>query len=482
MIVFLKVDWTDPTTLYYHLAEPGAEVLAHPDNFRYCTAVGQVLAFSLMALGPPASRRQHGQEERRLATESLKRWDEDCETILRSITVSERKPLLDSPAFKPTTYMTVDRSPYFLRQNKNKSWTAGTNHPNARGNRSSEPSDDESRPRMPDTPSPAQPRSRGQRSQRGLAQRPRGDSGQNSSSRDGGNGGGGGGGGGDRQYCTQKCLVGLVRGRLLDVKCPNATLHRGQNGSRVRHPVDHATWLRLLREQLRETLDDGVTRIGKQGARGVLFQVTLLAHGYTFVSKGTVPEFVGHLQHEAAVYQRLGPLHGICVPVFLGAVDLRDIGRVHHYDFRVRIVHMIFLAWAGNDLNEVGTSEAAQRDLSRGLVRSVRSLHAMGVAHMDVWKPNALWSREAGRVMVIDFERAVLMDPPQPSPSPRPPLAQVVPNKKARAAEGVGCGKAVGQTSHKVERDRQVWDDISAARSIFKLQKCAHSPCTLYVH
>lgn len=56
-IVFLKIDWTDPTVLYYHLAEPGPEVLAHPDNFRYCTAVGQVLAFSLMALGSPGRAR-----------------------------------------------------------------------------------------------------------------------------------------------------------------------------------------------------------------------------------------------------------------------------------------------------------------------------------------------------------------------------------------------------------------------------------------
>jgi hypothetical protein len=59
-IVFLKINWQDPGTLYVHLAEPGPEVLAHPDNLRSCTAVSQTLTFSLMAIGPPRRRRQHG--------------------------------------------------------------------------------------------------------------------------------------------------------------------------------------------------------------------------------------------------------------------------------------------------------------------------------------------------------------------------------------------------------------------------------------
>lgn len=53
-IVFLKIQWDDPTVLYYHLAEPSSEVQTHLDASRYCTAVAQVLAFSLMALGRQA--------------------------------------------------------------------------------------------------------------------------------------------------------------------------------------------------------------------------------------------------------------------------------------------------------------------------------------------------------------------------------------------------------------------------------------------
>ncbi|KAH8653916.1 hypothetical protein BGZ61DRAFT_287905, partial [Ilyonectria robusta] len=75
-IVFLRVDWEEPETLYYHLAEPGPEVSAHPNHFHVCTAVGQYLAFSLMALGPPGERWMHGQEERRQATLDLSKWAE----------------------------------------------------------------------------------------------------------------------------------------------------------------------------------------------------------------------------------------------------------------------------------------------------------------------------------------------------------------------------------------------------------------------
>ncbi|KAI8396436.1 hypothetical protein FOFC_20984 [Fusarium oxysporum] len=75
-IVFLKVDWNDPETLYYHLAEPGPEVTAHPNNLQMCTAVGQYLAFTLMALGSPGERRKIWQEERMKAMENLKRYNE----------------------------------------------------------------------------------------------------------------------------------------------------------------------------------------------------------------------------------------------------------------------------------------------------------------------------------------------------------------------------------------------------------------------
>ncbi len=455
-IVFLKIDWADPTKLYYHLAEPVPEVQAHPNNFRYCTAVGQVLAFSLMALGPPGRRREreHSQDERVLAIRRLKTWKEDYEMILRAIPVSERKAPLSSPGYQPKTYSNIDRSPYLLRKKKSVTGYSDTNV--ATRSRSPESSDEESETRrMPGTPTPTQPNTRGRGSrggERGLTKRPRGDGGRGAPSHSGG--------GRSRQFCTLKCLLGLLGRGFLDEKCPNVALHRGQSDG-VHHPVDHTEWLRLLREQLRRTLDDGVVCIWKQGARGVLFQVTLLTHGYTFVAKGTVPEFVEDLEHETAVYRRLQPLQGVCVPVFLGTVDLGSLGRTYYYDFRVRVVYLMLLSWAGVSLGEAGTWEAMGNDPGRELVRSVRELHANGVAHTDVRPPNVLWCRETRRAMVIDFERAVLVDPPCP------PMVQVVSKKRARVPRGLGIVKAVDQPSSRAEHRRLLSNDVSAARSIF---------------
>ncbi|CAI0649851.1 unnamed protein product [Colletotrichum noveboracense] len=84
-IVFLRIDWAESETLLYHLAEPTAEVQAYPDHAHLWTAVGQYLAFSLMAVGLPGQRKLHGQDERRDVMKNLKTWLEDIETTLRSL-------------------------------------------------------------------------------------------------------------------------------------------------------------------------------------------------------------------------------------------------------------------------------------------------------------------------------------------------------------------------------------------------------------
>ncbi|KAG7430111.1 hypothetical protein Forpi1262_v008280 [Fusarium oxysporum f. sp. raphani] len=274
-IVFLKVDWDEPETLYYHLAEPGPEVSAHPNNVHICTAVGQYLAFTLMALGSSGERRGNKQEERLKAMENLKTWAEDFESTLRSIPENERSASSDSsPGPEPTTYKDVDRSPALPRKTTRRTAECQIGERSSRKDDRHESSDDESAPPPPppDTPTPTGRNTRqGTRRSQRLALRPRGEGGEQ-----------------DRQYCTQKCLLGMVKGGFLDPKCPNVTLHRKRCApARARHPVNHEEWLRLLWKQLQQSLDNGIRPLGEGGARGVLFQVTLLAHGYTFVSKGT---------------------------------------------------------------------------------------------------------------------------------------------------------------------------------------------------
>ncbi|KAK8010338.1 hypothetical protein PG990_009303 [Apiospora arundinis] len=156
-IVFLKVDWAEPQTLYYHLAEPGPEVLTHPNNANICSAVGQYLAFTLMALGMSGERRQHGQEERRRAMNGLQKWAEDFETTLRSVPENERSASSDNAScYVPTTYEEVERSPrrspYVLRRRKRRP-SSKVREGQSRKDLP-ESSDDDGAPKPPDTPTP----------------------------------------------------------------------------------------------------------------------------------------------------------------------------------------------------------------------------------------------------------------------------------------------------------------------------------------
>ncbi|CRK39490.1 hypothetical protein BN1708_001691, partial [Verticillium longisporum] len=279
--VFLKVDWEEPETLYYHLAEPGPEVAAHPE---------------------------HSHEQRRRVTLGLRTWAQDFEMTLRSIPESERSLSSGSSGYKPTTYEGFDRSPHARRWKRHRASRGDQVDRGTLRRDQSESSDDELTPNPPDTPTPMETRSRRRRRQET-------ESNQDAISRQPQGGGEKG-----RVYCTQKCLLGLVRSGFLDRDCPNIALHTGQDRhdrnerrfrvrkracTHVPHPVNHAEWLQLLRKQLEQSLDDGIRPLYVSGARGVLFQVTMIAYGYTFVGKGTVQAFIRDLEHEAAVYERL---------------------------------------------------------------------------------------------------------------------------------------------------------------------------------
>jgi hypothetical protein len=56
--------------------------------------------------------------------------------------------------------------------------------------------------------------------------------------------------------------------------------------------------VQLILRQLALDPDNGCEPLGKQGARGALFKLTLDSYGYTFVAKGTVGQFKANLKHE----------------------------------------------------------------------------------------------------------------------------------------------------------------------------------------
>ncbi|EXL41498.1 hypothetical protein FOCG_16302 [Fusarium oxysporum f. sp. radicis-lycopersici 26381] len=351
---------------------------------------------------------------------NLKTWAEDFETTLRSIPENERPASSEhSPDYQPTTYNDVERSPYLLRRRRRRAAEPQIDEISSRRDDRREPSDDEST-RPPDTPTPAG-RSTGQASRRSqrLARRPRGDIHQQG-----------------RQYCTQKCLLGLVRGGFLDPKCPN--------------------------KQLERSLDEGITRLRQGGTRSVLFQVTLLAYGYTFLGNGTVRAFVSDLTHEAAVYNRLSPLQGRDVPVFLGAIDLRAMDKIYYFVHRVYVVHITFLSWGGDSLADaLKTGGFTDKSLQSMAITALRAMHQEGVVHKDVLFSNMLFNREVKRVMMIDFERAVLVKPP------RPPLAQLVPNKRRRKPEETECKKTATSSCNIRRVGEGFSKDILDAKMVF---------------
>ena len=464
-IVFLKIDWTTPILLHYHLAEPGPEVDAQPNDLMYCAAVSQVLAFTLLTF----RSEKRAQHERQQAMNTLKRWKVDFEAVLRSIPPTNRKAPPESPGYQPITYRHVKRSPYQLRNRRRRRARSTDSSPSMEPLR--DPFDDEdSDPGIPDTPTPGL-RTRSHYQAGHSGQRGQGGSGQ------GGSGQGGSGqqprGGGNQdfshadvqsyQYCTHKCLLGLVRNTALDKKCPNVSLHRQQD-SNLYHPINHDEWLHYLREQFKETLDFGIMPLGKYGARGFLFKITLLRYGYTFVGKGTVDMFAKHIRHEEAVYQRLQNLQGVRIPVLLGSLNLNDIAATYFYDFGVWVRYLMFLSWAGDSVDKVKVSTDMNEKWSKEMGQLLQQLHASGVVHGDVRGANVLWNGNAQSLMLIDFDRAVILK------SPRLPLAPISPNKKRPRLKGnQSGGKGVDQPIQNKSQDPQflAQKDILAATLLF---------------
>lgn len=400
--VFLRVPLDEPKTVLYHLADPKAEAseaVEQAENILSRTAVGQVLAFCLLAL----QSEPRGQAWRRKAMANPRRWVVDDAAILHEIPETVRKQEPPASAFIPRTYCRRARSSIITRSKSQGLHGCHDDQIVARDLEDSSADSDEGD--IGSTPT----RKRGQLRQlppRLAARRNRGQSSQSH--------------GQTRSYCTQLCLRGLRDGGLLHTRCPNVELHRQNVGDR-HHQLDQAGFCSHLREQLEKDLDSNCQALGIQGSRGALFKVTLSPYGYTVAAKGTVGAFVRDLQHEAAIYQHLRSLQGRAIPVCLGAIDLVH---PHYYDIGVRIVHMMLLAWGGSCLE--GKDEH-QRPLSNHIRHAVDAIHKAGVLHGDLRMANMLWNQESRRVMLIDFERAKICYEPLSSGMP---LCPVSPNKR----------------------------------------------------
>ncbi|PHH53832.1 hypothetical protein CFIMG_008103RA00001 [Ceratocystis fimbriata CBS 114723] len=117
--VFLNIDWAHPETLLYHLAEPEPEMREEPETTRHWySALGQHLAFTIMALGETGQRRLHDQQECSEVSAKLKSWLFDPHDLLERIPGSARQASPDSPAHRPASFRGLRRSQSHLRKRK----------------------------------------------------------------------------------------------------------------------------------------------------------------------------------------------------------------------------------------------------------------------------------------------------------------------------------------------------------------------------
>ncbi|KAH7364889.1 hypothetical protein BKA65DRAFT_145816 [Rhexocercosporidium sp. MPI-PUGE-AT-0058] len=386
--VFLQLKEDEPHTLYYHLAEPNIEAEAQDEvDILLCrTAVSQTLTFCLMAL----DSKPRSQKWRNHALETGSKAVIDHEAILRQIP-AEDKTLTPPPSVFYARIRPFVRSPIILRPRKSRKARSSCGSGDIivhKDPQSPSGSSDETADAVTPSKSRARTRQSGTGQMRSIKSS---DAVEESDVR-------------HRQYCTQACLLGLVRKRPLDDACPNFNAHRA-HGTGNHHPLGRKALAKLISHQLAEDPENGCKPLGKQGARGTLFRLTLEWYGYTFVAKGTVTAFEAKLKHEGLVYRHLDEVQGELVPVYLGNISLV---RPYFLDVGVRIVHMLFMSWGGEQARK-DLMLAMGRDLAAETSEAVTKMLSCGVEHRDVRPPNVLWNPETRNVVLVDFERSEIL-------------------------------------------------------------------------
>jgi hypothetical protein len=409
--VFLQVKEDKPHTLYYHLAEPNIEAEAQSgiDILLCRTTVGQSLSFCLLAL----DSRPRSQIWRNHTLEAACRVVIDHEAILRQIPAEEKTLTPPSSVFHARIHP-FERSPIMLRPRKSRKARGSCGSPEIivhEDPRSPSGSSDEAS----DIETPSKPTVHTRQSGVGQIRSVKTPQVADESNVR------------HRQYCTQACLLGLVRKHPMDDACPNFSAHRAHRAGN-HHALGRKSLSKLMLRQLAENPDSGCEPLGKQGARGALFRLTLEPYGYTFVAKGTVTAFTARLKHEGLIYRHLDEVQGELIPVFLGNAFLV---RPYFLDFGVRIVHVLLMSWAGEQARKDFLSSLGH-DIVEETTRAVTKLRYHGVDHCDVRPPNVLWNPEVGKVMLVDFERSEILEQV-------PVLQQISPNRKRKHLHLKSC-------------------------------------------
>ncbi|EEH41454.1 hypothetical protein PAAG_03017 [Paracoccidioides lutzii Pb01] len=376
----------DPSSVQCALCRPELDVKATGEDELRLTATAQVLAFTIRALTSPAVSQEWHDAAGRLDV-----WPVEYSEILEQ-TPPTARPKHASPLYRgrrprnlPPFGMTLR---YGCRPSEDKRRSMSSHSP-------SPP------PSPPLTPSQFGIRGRTQRGGSGSAAKSRGAPGRGEVS------------GTQRTsnvietpaikthpYCSQQCLLALRDGSPLDPLCPNYQDH--QKGRIQIHGFRAG-----IRKQLATDRgpDADCRPLYKAGSCGALFKVRLSSHGYTVVAKGVEYKHVHKLKYEKKIYDELRDLQGECIPVCLGVVQLA-LKYPYYYDGGI-YTHMLFLSWAGEAIQKASTL-GHTADVFSMVHCALQAIHSKGVLHGDAEPRNILWNPTCQRVMIVDFERAII--------------------------------------------------------------------------
>lgn len=403
--VLLRVPQDNPSTLYYFFCDPNSEVDPEVDyNSQLLrTSVARTLCLCLLAFRSS----QRSQEWLNSIRNKLKIWTTSFDHTYSQIPEAERQQQHAIPHSDSTTLEFPSPelgSLYELPSSPPDSPTAGGRRVATRSQASCAPPGAQRRSQSPDSSGSDTNHATGRKrnfsqvtsssspsAQAAARQREANNNQGNQSRRR------------DAQFCTQRCLLGLQTGGILDDCCPNVMLHRQSNND-LQHPTTSEGLVDSLKAQLDENIDRCIP-LGSCGAYGAPFKLTCATYGYTVIGKGTTSGLWKEVSREAQVYQVLRKAQGSAVPVFLGTIDLAKIYFLHGAG---EIRHMLVMGWGG----ESTAMMELEPWLCQEIRRSKKEIKALGIIHKDLRRDNILWNEELGRALIIDFHRSALRSQP----------------------------------------------------------------------